>query len=272
MNILERQMLDSLTELKQYNVVGVKISFEDEGLTGELAQIITNIASRANMATAVKIGGAEARLDMHEAKVLDANIVVAPMIETPYALKKFIEAKNSIFQSDESYDTKFVINIETITGYKNLFEMMHLDEAKQLHGITLGRVDFAGSIGQDRQYCNSPEMLHIAQQVANLARTYNKKFCLGGAISGEALDFMRKLPMDVFKTFETRNVVFDAQKSLYDKNINKALVVAMGFELAWMQRKREFYGKISKAEEARIEMISKRYAIQKEILTKNEER
>lgn len=268
MNILERQMLDSLKELKQYNISGVKISFEDEGLTGELAQIITRITARADVPVAVKIGGAEARRDLHDAKVLGADVVVAPMIETPYSLKKFVEAKNAVFHADEGYDTKFIINIETITGYKNLFEMMHLPEAAQIDGITLGRVDFSGSVGKDRKYCNSPEMLDIAQQIANVSRTYGKRFCIGGAISGEAVDFMRQLPQDVFHSFETRNIIFDAQKTLQDANINKALTIAMGFELAWMRRKSEFYGKLANAEQARIEMISKRYASQKEMLEK----
>ena len=268
MNMLERQMLEYLKDLKQHNIAGVKISFEDEGLTGELAQIITSVSLRAGVPVAIKIGGCEARRDLHDAKVLGADKIVAPMIETPYALKKFVEAKNAVYPIEENHDTKFIINIETVTGYKNLFEMMRQEEAKQISGITLGRVDFSGSLGKDRSYCNSSEMLSIAQQIAEIARAYGKKFCLGGAISGEAMDFMCALPKDVFHSFETRNIIFNAQPALQDKDLNVALTTAMGFELAWMQRKREFYGKISNAEAARIEMISKRYAAQKEILTK----
>ncbi|MBR1380670.1 MAG: citrate lyase beta subunit [Alphaproteobacteria bacterium] len=268
MNILEKRMLESLKNLKQHNITGVKISFEDEGLTGELAQIITSVSMRADVPVAIKIGGAEARRDIHDAMVLGADKVVAPMIETPYSLKKFVEAKNSVYHADEEHDTKFIINIETVTGYKNLFEMMHQEEANQIDGITLGRVDFAGSLGKDRKFCNSPEMLKIAQQIAEIARSYNKKFCIGGAISGDAVDFMRALPQDVFHSFETRNIIFDAKSALADNDINGALTDAMGFELAWMQRKREFYGKISNAEAARIDMISKRYAAQKAMLSK----
>ena len=33
----------------------------------------------------------------------------------------------------------------------------------------------------------------------------------------------------------------------------------MGFELSWMRRKKEFYGKLSNAETKRIEMIEERY-------------
>lgn len=266
MNILERQMFDSLQNLKKHNISGVKISFEDEGLTGELAQIITSITMRAGVPVAIKIGGCEARRDLHDAKVLGADKVVAPMIETAYALKKFVEAKNAVYYADEGHDTKFIINIETITGYNNLADMMRQPEANQIDGITLGRVDFSGSLGKDRNFCNSPEMQEIAQNIAQMARLNNKKFCIGGAISGAALDFMRTLPKDVFHSFETRNIIFDAQSALQDKDLNAALTHAMGFELAWMQRKRQFYGKISNAESARIEMISQRYVAQQALL------
>ena len=105
MNKLERQMLDYLKQLKQHNISGIKISFEDEGLTGELAQIITSVSMRADVPVAIKIGGCEARRDLHDAKVLGADKIVAPMIETPYSLKKFVEAKNAVYHADEEWDT-----------------------------------------------------------------------------------------------------------------------------------------------------------------------
>jgi hypothetical protein len=69
---------------------------------------------------------------------------------------------------------------------------------------------------------------------------------------------MYSLPIDVFNTFETRNIVFDAKKALEDEKLDDALITAMEFELAWMQRKHEFYDRIANAEISRIEMITKR--------------
>jgi hypothetical protein len=56
---------------------------------------------RAGVDVAIKIGGCEARRDLHDAKVLGAAKVVAPMIETPYSLKKFVEAVNIIYPIQE---------------------------------------------------------------------------------------------------------------------------------------------------------------------------
>lgn len=258
MNKLENMMLAHLLKLKNHNISAVKISFEDEWLTGELAQIITSISMRAGVDVAIKIGGCEARRDLHDAKVLGAAKVVAPMIETPYSLKKFVEAVNIIYPIQEWHDTKFVINIETMTGFKNLIEMMNQEESKIISWITLWRVDFSWSIWQDRSYCNSDEMLEIAKNICEICRSNNKSFCLWWAISDKAINFMHSLPIDVFNTFETRNIVFDAKKALEDEKLDDALITAMEFELAWMQRKHEFYDRIANAEISRIEMITKR--------------
>ena len=258
MNNLEKSMFDYLIKLKNHNIVAIKISFEDEWLTWELAQIITSISMRAWVDVAVKIWGCEARRDLHDAKVLGAAKIVAPMIETPYSLKKFAEAVNVIYPGHEWHDTKFIINIETITWYENLIKMLELEESKIISWITLWRVDFSWSVWKDRAFCNSYEMLEIAKNMCEICRSNNKHFCIGWAISDKAVDFMRSLPLDVFNTFETRNIVFDAQKTLSDEKLDEALIIAMEFELAWMQRKREFYGKIADAEVSRIEMITQR--------------
>ena len=260
MNTLETKMYDFLVDLKEnHKISGIKISFEDEGLTGKMAQIITSIAFKAGVHVSMKIGGCEAKRDMHDAKVLGVDKIVAPMIETPYALKKFVEATHSIYSDDERQNTKFMVNIETIGGYNNLKEMMQIPEAKEILGITLGRVDFSGSLGKDRSFVNSAEMEQYALHMAEIARANGKKMCIGGGVSAASLDFFRRLPTDVLASFETRNIIFDAQYSLNDPKIEHALVKAQGFELAWMQRKKEFYGQLSNAETKRIEMITERY-------------
>ncbi len=264
MNKYEKNMYELLKDLKEnHHVKGIKISFEDEGLTGELAQIIASIAFKAGVAVSMKIGGCEARRDMHDAKVLGVNKIVAPMIETPYALKKFIEASHVIYSDEEYADTKFMVNIETITGFKNLEEMLQIKEAQDIYGIVLGRVDFSGSMGKDRSFVNSEEMMSYAEKMASLAQKYGKKLFVGGGVSGESLKFFRQLPKEVLECFETRNIIFDAQYSLTDAKVEQALTKAMGFELNWMQCKKEFYSRFANAETKRIAMIEERYNKQK---------
>ncbi len=260
MNSTEQRMYNFLKDLKEnHHITGIKISYEDEGLTGELAQIISSIAFKAGVAVSMKIGGCEAKRDMHDAKVMGVDKVVAPMIETAYAMKKFIEATHTVYSDDERQNTKFMINIETITGYQNLSEMLKQPEAKEIYGIVLGRVDFSGSLGKDRSFVNSAEMQKIALDMAEKAKQYGKKLFIGGGVSAASLEFFRKIPADVLGSFETRNIIFDAAVSLNDPEVEWALTKAQGFELAWMERKKEFYGKLSNAETKRIEMITERY-------------
>lgn len=44
--------------------------------------------------------------------------IVATMIETPFALKKFTESFMKAFSKDERMDKSFAINIETSISYK----------------------------------------------------------------------------------------------------------------------------------------------------------
>ena len=129
MNSIELKMYNLLKDLKEnHHIIGIKISYEDEGLTGELSQIISSIAFKAGVAVSMKIGGCEAKRDMHDAKVLGADKIVAPMIETAYAMKKFVKAAKSVYTEAERNNTKFMINVETIGGYNNLVEMAKTTE------------------------------------------------------------------------------------------------------------------------------------------------
>lgn len=259
MNLKEREMYHFLTELRDnFHVKGVKISFEDEGLTAELSHIISSIAFRAGVQVSLKIGGCEARRDIYQSKVIGADKLVAPMIESPYALKKFIEAVHGIYTENERAHTKLMINIETINGYRNLADMLQIPEAQELYGIVLGRVDFSCSLGKDRSFVNSKEMLKITTNIAKIAQHHDKKFFIGGSVSPAALDFCRSLPTKSLECIETRNIIF-GRKALDLPNIQEGLIKAMGFELAWMQCKSSFYGALSNAESKRIEMIEKRY-------------
>ena len=49
------------------------------------------ITNKANLNLNVKIGGCEAKNDIFFCKKIKTNSMVAPMIESEYALKKFIQ-------------------------------------------------------------------------------------------------------------------------------------------------------------------------------------
>ena len=259
MNSLEKKMVDALTDLREnHHVIGVKAEFEAEGTRLEEAMRLKEVVTRAGLDMTIKIGGGEALKDMYDARIIGVNAVVAPMIESPYALKKYIKSTKLAFSECERQDVKFLINIETITGFNNIDEILSIKEAKDLAGIVLGRVDMTGSLGLTREDINDDRVLEIATKLAEKALEYKKEMVIGGGVSKYSLPFFQKLPEGSLNRFETRKIIFDA-KAMHDPNTEKGLMKAVGFELMWLKNKRDFYKAIFDEDAQRLQMLEYRY-------------
>src|SRR4051812_44550103 len=105
MNTYERKMADLLTDLKDnHHVVGVKAEFEAEGTRLEEALRLKEVLMKVDLGLTLKIGGCEAIRDMYEARVIGVSRIVAPMVESAYALKKFLNAIDLSIPQDERED------------------------------------------------------------------------------------------------------------------------------------------------------------------------
>lgn len=260
MNLFEKKMVDKLIDLKEnHHIVGVKAEFEAEGTRKEEALRLKEVVTRAGLDLTIKIGGCEAIKDMYDARVIGVSKVVAPMIESAYALKKYLSAIQFVFPLDVYEETKFLINIETITAYNNIDEMLSLPESKNLHGIVFGRADMTGSMNISRELVNSEEIFTIAKKIALKAQKHNLEFIIGGEVSAHSLPFFKALPEKTLNKFETRKIIFDAPKALIDKNADKGILKALEFELMWLKNKHDFYGMIYSKDEQRFAILESRY-------------
>lgn len=260
MNYLEKKMVNTLIDLKEnHHVIGIKAEFEAEGTRLEEALRLKEVVTKAGLDLTIKIGGCEAIKDMYDARTIGVSGIVAPMIETAYAMKKYVQATKFVFPEEERQDVKFLINIETITGYKNLDEMINSPYFKDVDGIVLGRVDMTGSLDLTRDDVNSKQIFDIAYKMAEKMQNLNKYMIIGGGVSAHSLPFFKDLPPKSLTKFETRKIIFDAQTALQDPNADKGILKAVGFELMWLKNKREFYGMIFKEDEARLQMLEARY-------------
>jgi hypothetical protein len=260
MNNCERQMLDLLKKLRQdYGAVSVKAEFEAEGTrTDELLRLI-DLARRADLKVGLKIGGCEAVRDLLESKQFGVEYIIAPMVETPYALKKFIEAKNKVYSAEQKQDTSFLFNIETITAYNNIEGL--IKEAIVPDGVqggVFGRVDFAGSNNMSRAEINKPNVTDYVVKTAAALKAANLEMVVGGAVAIESLAELKRVHETHLNRFETRKVIFDGA-ALNNPDMAKALENTVHFELLWLKNKRDYYGMIQIEDASRIQMLEDRW-------------
>jgi len=262
MNKNERTMTDLLVKgREQYGVVSVKAEFEAEGTrTDELLRLV-DIARTAGLPLTVKIGGCEAIRDLLEAKQIGVRYIVAPMVETPYALSKFIDAKNLVFSEEEREDTEFLFNVETETGFGNRSEMVKVAaKTNGSQGVVFGRVDFVGSLGRPRDSINDPDITSRILEIAHALKACDQDLVMGGGISIAALPAIREVAAIHLSRFETRKVVFQASAASMP-DIEQGLLNAVHFELLWLINKRDYYGRITQEDAKRIEMLESRWKV-----------
>ena len=244
-----------LQEVVDLGCSGIKISFEDEGALLNEHIIMSHLTSSLGIDLAIKIGGCEAKRDIVDCINLNCTSIVAPMVESRFALNKFI---NSCKQYNVKQKLGF--NLETIQAYKHLNELK--EEFKSIDYVTVGRVDFASSLNKDRSYVDNEEMYNYVSDVFKTVKSYNKKCYLGGAISIASENFINTLiNQQLLDKFETRYIIFDATKVT---DFKKCIYYANLFEVEWLKYIRNMYLMSADKDKKRIEMIEERININKQ--------
>ena len=263
MNSREIEMVEILKKGKEkFGYVSVKAEFEAEGTRVDELMRLIEIANKAGLQLTVKIGGCEAKRDLMESKQFGVDYIVAPMVETAYALSKYILAKNSVYSDEEKKFTDFLVNLETITAYENKNEIVQMAR-DNIDGLVFGRVDFSESLGVGRDGIHSDEVTNKVLEVASLCKDNNLDLVVGGAVSSDSIQVLKKINEVHLTRFETRKVVFTSE--IIESNFLKdGLVNAVHFELLWLKNKKEYYSVIEKEDDKRIKMLNDRWNILKD--------
>lgn len=254
MNTNEYKMAEVLKCLKNdYGVFEIKAEFEAEGSRMEELMRLKDLTSFIGLPIILKIGGVEAVTDVYNALSIGVKGIIAPMVETTFALSKYLNMIKTMIAEDNAKDIEFAFNLETITAVINFDDMLKLN-LEPIKSITIGRVDLSNSYGWGRNVINNNRMLNICADVLMRIKAAELKAGIGGGISKEALLFIQELASLLYK-FETRKVVFPIAACRQGK---EAIVTANRFELLWLQSKRRYYSRIKVEDEKRIQMLEGR--------------
>lgn len=244
---------DSLDNLgKNYGVIGMKQSFEDEGVLLNDVVAFKRVTEICGLQSFVKIGGCEAKSDLYNCIRMGINGVIAPMVETPFALSKFTD-----MMSDYSNRADAYIVIESKTSYENIDEILKQGEGK-LKGIVIGRSDFSKSYNLNKSEVDSNFIYDKVEDILVKAKNYNYITILGGSVSTRSTKFIKDMyTKNLLDRVETRNVVIGLNKNNII-TIDNVIQKALDFEIEWLNYKLSISSKLSAEYSERIGLLKNR--------------
>lgn len=227
-------------------IVSLKGEFEAEGLSRDRVAAEAVFAARNNLPYLVKIGGCEAKADMRFLMLIGVRSIVAPMIESPFAMRKYMN-----MLPDGAFD-HVGVTIETIDAVRRIDEI--LDAGKKLGEVTIGRTDLTASHGGNS--VDSAETVEMVKTVAHAAQKRGLKVTMGGAVNSGTIALLKRDDelRGLLACVETRKCVIPVARFL-EAGALEACFVA---EKALLDMQIAHHGVIVNAASSRIEQIEAR--------------
>ncbi len=193
----------------------LKLGTEEESLDFMEIEAIVKLQPEGVFSVA-KIGGPCARGDIRQAQRLGVQGIVGPMIESVYALQRFVAAVDAYFDSDEQI--RRGINIETHKAYEALPELLADPASKRLSFINIGRSDLAGSM---KAKVDDPEVRDVVCSIVEQVRAAKIPVYIGGRVTSATLQpVLERVSID---GFHTRFLAFRAPIIDVDSVVRRAL-------------------------------------------------
>jgi len=251
---IEKKVFEQLLNLKnKFNLHGVKAEFEAEGSTFRDIMRLRRLTSMADVKLFLKIGGVEAVRDIKDSLELGVDGLIAPMVETSFGAKKFIDACKSVYKNHKIH---LSINIETKNAIEEIDSI--LDFAKdKIDNITLGRTDLSASYFDKNIVPDSDFILKLLKDIGVKAHKRGLTFTVGGSISTITVDKFRKNSYSVqhVSKLETRKIILPIGVAIDSKN---AIREALKFEELYILSKKELSDLFIEPEISRLIKLTRR--------------
>jgi hypothetical protein len=233
-------------------VIGMKQSFEDEGVLLDDVITIRRLTDLCNLKSFVKIGGCEAKTDVYNCIRFGVNVIIAPMIESSFALSKFIGITHPHLDKISPY-----IVIESKTAYDNIDDILNEGRGK-IHGVIVGRSDFSKSYLLNKSEVDSDFICEKVKIVLTKCKKYNLYTTVGGNISIKSANFIKDMfSLNILDRIETRNMVIGLTNDNIN-NIDSVIKQSLDFEIDWIKYKQENFLQKSNECAHRIEVMQSR--------------
>lgn len=227
-------------------IVSLKGEFEAEGLSRDSVAAEAAFAARNHLPYLVKIGGCEAKSDVRFLMMQGIRSVVAPMIESAFAMRKYME-----MIPDGAFD-HVGVTIETVDAVERIEAL--LDAGEKLNEVTVGRTDLTASY--DGTDVNSDETVAMVKTVARAAAKRGLPTTMGGSINAKTLALLQRDGelRELIAAVETRKCVMKVESFLLDGALEDAFAV----ERALLDMQLAHHGALTRAAGDRIEKLGAR--------------
>lgn len=236
--MFEEKIIKNIKNLKNLGAVALKASFEDEGVSdSDLGDLIL-LSNAADLRVYVKIGGCEANRDIDACIRYNINTLVAPMVESSFAVSKFLDSVSNKSHLMKINSPKCFINLETITACKEARQIL-ADHHDRLSGVVIGRSDLCRSMGLTKQNVDDKEVIKVVSSTLEIAKEYGLQTKMGGSVSKSSLSNIITLKEHgLLDGFETRAVVFSLKKC---EDIHTSILSAINYEQSLLSKRKTIH-------------------------------
>jgi len=227
-------------------IISLKGEFEAEGLSRDSVAAEAAFAVRNGLPYLVKIGGCEAKSDMRFLMMQGIRSVVAPMIESAFAMSKYQD-----MLPEGAFD-HVGVTIETVDAVERIDAI--LDAGVKLNEVTVGRSDLTASYGG--KDVNGAQTVAMVKTVARAARERGMPTTMGGSVNAKTFDLLRQDAelRDLVTCVETRKCVMKVDSFLE----RGALEAAFAVEGALLDMQLTHYGALGDAARSRLQTLGAR--------------